>query len=45
MAGAREVGAQVGARLAQRFKGPAIARLLVIALFVVGVRLLLSGVL
>ena len=38
-------GAQAGARLAQRFKGPVIARLLVIALFVVGVRLLLSGVL
>ena len=37
-------GAQVGALLARRFKGPVIARLLVIALFVVGVRLLLSGV-
>jgi hypothetical protein len=38
-------GAQVGALLSQRFQGPAIARLLVLALFVVGVRLLLSGVL
>ena len=38
-------GAQVGAQLSRRFKGPVIARLLVIALFVVGARLLLSGVL
>ena len=38
-------GAQVGARLAQRFTGPVIARLLVIALVIVGIRLLLSGVL
>lgn len=37
-------GAQVGARLAQRFKGPAIVRLLSVALFVLGVRLLLAGV-
>jgi uncharacterized membrane protein YfcA len=36
-------GAQVGARLAQRFRGPVIARLLVLALLVVGARLLLSG--
>ena len=38
-------GAQVGAQLSRRFKGPVIARLLVIGLFIVGVRLLLSGVL
>jgi uncharacterized membrane protein YfcA len=38
-------GAQVGARLAQRFKGPAIVRLLAVALFALGIRLLLSGVL
>jgi hypothetical protein len=38
-------GAQVGARLAQRIKGAAILRLLAIALFALGVRLLLSGVL
>ncbi len=37
-------GAQVGARLAQRFTGSVIARLLVIALVIVGIRLLLSGV-
>jgi uncharacterized membrane protein YfcA len=37
-------GAQVGALLSRRFHGPVIARLLVIALFVVGIRLLLSGV-
>lgn len=37
-------GAQVGALLSRRFQGPVIARLLVIALFIVGVRLLLSGV-
>lgn len=38
-------GAQVGARLAQRFKGPVIVRLLAGALFVLGVRLSLSAVL
>ena len=38
-------GAQVGARLAQRFKGPIIVRLLAIALFGLGVRLVLSSVL
>ena len=38
-------GAQVGAQLSRRFKGPVIARLLVIGLVVVGVRLLLSSVL
>lgn len=38
-------GAQVGARLAQRFKGAAIVRLLAVALFALGVRLLLSSVL
>jgi uncharacterized membrane protein YfcA len=38
-------GAQAGAALAQRFRGPIIARLLSIALFVVAARLLLSGVL
>ena len=37
-------GAQVGARLAQRFKGPVIVRLLAVALFALGVRLLLSAV-
>jgi uncharacterized membrane protein YfcA len=37
-------GAQVGARLAQRFKGPAIVRLLAVALFALGVRLVLAGV-
>lgn len=36
-------GAQVGARLTQRFRGPAIARLLVLALVVVGARLLVAG--
>ena len=38
-------GAQVGARLAQRFKGPTIVRLLAVALFALGVRLTLSGAL
>ncbi len=38
-------GAQVGARLAQRFKGPVIVRLLAGALFALGVRLSLSAVL
>jgi uncharacterized membrane protein YfcA len=38
-------GAQLGARLAQRFKGPAIVRLLAVALFALGIRLLLSAVL
>jgi hypothetical protein len=38
-------GAQVGARLAQRFKGPAIVRLLAVALFALGARLLLSNLL
>jgi uncharacterized membrane protein YfcA len=37
-------GAQVGARLAQRFHGPVIARLLATALVIVGVRLLYAGV-
>jgi uncharacterized membrane protein YfcA len=37
-------GAQLGARLAQRFRGPAIARLLAVALIVVGVRLLWAGI-
>ena len=37
-------GAQVGARLAQRFKGPVIVRLLAVALFALGVRLTLSVV-
>lgn len=37
-------GAQLGARLAQRFRGPAIARLLSAALVVVGARLLYAGV-
>ena len=34
-------GAQVGARLAQRFKGPAILRLLTVALSALGIRLLM----
>ena len=38
-------GAQVGARLAQRFKGPVIVRLLAVALFALGVRLTLAAVL
>ena len=37
-------GAQVGARLAQRFQGAVIVRLLAIALFALGARLLLSSV-
>ncbi|MEX0749185.1 MAG: sulfite exporter TauE/SafE family protein [Dehalococcoidia bacterium] len=37
-------GAQVGARLAQRFGGPAIARLLAVALIAVGARLLYTGI-
>jgi uncharacterized membrane protein YfcA len=37
-------GAQVGARLAQRFHGPMIARLLAVALIIVGGRLLYTGV-
>jgi uncharacterized protein len=37
-------GAQCGARLAQRFHGPMIARLLAAALIVVGGRLLYSGI-
>jgi uncharacterized membrane protein YfcA len=37
-------GAQVGARLAQRFGGPTIARLLAAALIVVGARLLYAGI-
>jgi uncharacterized membrane protein YfcA len=37
-------GAQLGARLAQRFRGPHIARLLAAALVVVGARLLWAGV-
>ncbi|HEY8173739.1 MAG TPA: sulfite exporter TauE/SafE family protein [Dehalococcoidia bacterium] len=36
-------GAQVGARLAQRFSGPLITRLLVIALIALGIRLLVSA--
>jgi uncharacterized membrane protein YfcA len=36
-------GAQVGAKLAQRFKGPRIVQLLSIALFALGIRLLYSG--
>lgn len=36
-------GAQVGARLAQRFQGPAIVRFLAVALLALGVRLLYSG--
>lgn len=38
-------GAQVGARLAQRFKGPAIVRFLAVALFALGIRLTLSSIL
>jgi uncharacterized membrane protein YfcA len=38
-------GAQLGARLTHRFRGPAIARLLVLALAVVGGRLLVAGLL
>ncbi len=37
-------GAQLGARLAQRFRGPAIARMLAAALVIVGARLLYSGI-
>ncbi len=37
-------GAQVGARLAQRFGGPAIVRFLAVALVALGLRLLYSGV-
>ena len=37
-------GAQVGARLAQRFKGPGIVRLLTVALAVLGLRLLYAGI-
>jgi uncharacterized membrane protein YfcA len=37
-------GAQLGARLAQRFHGPMIARLLAMALVIVGARLLYSGI-
>jgi uncharacterized membrane protein YfcA len=36
-------GAQLGARLAQRFRGPAIARMLAAALVIVGARLLYAG--
>ena len=36
-------GAQVGARLAQRFKGPGILRMLTVALAILGVRLLYAG--
>jgi uncharacterized protein len=36
-------GAQVGARLAQRFHGPVIVRLLAVALIALGVRLVVSG--
>jgi uncharacterized membrane protein YfcA len=36
-------GAQVGARLAQRFKGPHIVQLLSVALCALGIRLLLAG--
>lgn len=36
-------GAQIGARLAQRFHGPMIARLLAVALVIVGGRLLYAG--
>jgi uncharacterized membrane protein YfcA len=36
-------GAQVGARLAQRIRGPGVSRLLAAALIVVGVRLLWAG--
>ncbi len=37
-------GAQLGARLAQRFHGPLIARLLASALIIVGGRLLWAGI-
>ena len=37
-------GAQVGARLAQRFGGPAIVRFLAVALVALGIRLIYSGV-
>jgi uncharacterized membrane protein YfcA len=37
-------GAQLGARLAQRFRGHTIARLLAVALVVVGLRLLWAGI-
>lgn len=37
-------GAQIGARLAQRFQGPVIARLLAGALIIVGARLLYAGI-
>jgi uncharacterized membrane protein YfcA len=36
-------GAQVGALLSRRLRGPVVARLLVLALVVVGVRLLFGG--
>ena len=36
-------GAQLGARLAQRMRGPLIARLLVLALVALGIRLLIAG--
>ena len=36
-------GAQIGARLSQRLRGPVIARLLVLALVVIGVRLVYTG--
>ena len=36
-------GAQVGAHISRRLHGPLVARLLVLALLVVGGRLLLSG--
>ncbi|MEX2246164.1 MAG: sulfite exporter TauE/SafE family protein [Dehalococcoidia bacterium] len=37
-------GAQIGARLAHRLRGPMIARLLVLALLAVGVRLIYTGI-
>jgi uncharacterized membrane protein YfcA len=37
-------GAQLGARLAQRFSGPIIARLLVVALIALGIRLIYAGI-
>ena len=36
-------GAQVGARLAQRFQGPAIVRFLAVALLALGARLVYAG--
>jgi uncharacterized membrane protein YfcA len=36
-------GAQVGARLAQRFHGPSIARMLALALVFIGARLVYAG--